>query len=105
MSELGDRCTVECRSINSRDPSCSWVELDPEVTPCLSYEWREGQEDLMHLPSILWLVVLWSLVRGTPEACAKGQVLEPHLEGRLDAHCTATSLVTSLVTSALLVTS
>ena len=29
------------------------------------HEWREGQEDLVYLSSILWLVVLGSLVRAT----------------------------------------
>ena len=38
----------------------------------------------MHLPSILWLVVLGSLIRGTPKARAKRQVLEALLQCLLD---------------------
>ena len=39
----------------------------------------------MRLPSIRWLVVLGTHVRLTPQARAKGQVLEALLEGFLDA--------------------
>ena len=38
----------------------------------------------MHLPSILWLVVLGSLIRGMPKARAKRQVLEALLQCLLD---------------------
>ena len=67
------------------DSSCSWVELDPEVTPRLGHERREGKEDLVHLSSILRLVVFATFVIAAPKACAKGQVLEALLEGILDA--------------------
>ena len=64
---------------------CSAVELDREAGQLLGHDWGVGEEDLVHLASILCLVVLGSHVRAPPKARAKRQVLEAGLKGLLDA--------------------
>ena len=65
--------------------ACSVVDLDLALAQHLSDARGEGDEDLVHLARVVGVVVLGALVGPAPEAHAKRQVLEAHLQRLLDA--------------------